>query len=94
MCAVALSFGTIFPGQVQAETPRYGGILKMCYNFSPRYVGWPSSGSGPDIRDALPWIETLLKLDKDGNVSPVLALIWKYSPQGHCDGYCRIHRYP
>jgi len=78
--AVALSFRTIFPEQVRAETPRYGGVLKMCYNFSPRYVGWPSSGSGPDINDALPCIETLLELDGEGNISPVLALTWKYSP--------------
>jgi len=69
-----------FVGQVQAEKPRYGCVLKFGFINGPNAVGWPSNVAGtPAVLALAPCLETLLGLDKKSRPVPHLAISWKYS---------------
>lgn len=66
-----------------AITPRYGGTFTMLYN-----TGLPTLGSMVDmgisgvVRNVIPAIEQLLRLDTNGNVVPWLAESFDITPDG------------
>ncbi|MBW1768637.1 MAG: ABC transporter substrate-binding protein [Deltaproteobacteria bacterium] len=76
--AVACLVG--FSKQVYAETPKYGGILKIITTRSPRAIGWPSSSAGPEIVDYFPCFQPLTKINDMGEPVPFLATAWEYGP--------------
>ncbi|MBW2610487.1 MAG: hypothetical protein JRC68_09115 [Deltaproteobacteria bacterium] len=65
---------------VHAETPRYGGVLKLIYPKSPRSIGWPSGIAGIEITSVVPCLEPLVRVDNKGLPAPLLATTWEYSP--------------
>jgi len=69
-----------FSVQVQAEEPRYGGILKQFSSQVPRAIGWPSSDAGPRLPDYFLLFEPLLRIDDNGMPAPFLATSYKYGP--------------
>jgi len=78
--AVTFTLIAGFADQVQAEKPRYGGVLKFSFINGPNSVGWPSNVAGtPGVLALAPCIETLLGVDKKGRPVPNLATSWKYS---------------
>ncbi|MBW1916265.1 MAG: hypothetical protein JRI86_15250, partial [Deltaproteobacteria bacterium] len=71
--AVTITSIAGFAGQVQAEKPRYGGILKNISVNCPRAIGWPSSDAPPRLPDYFLCMEPLLRIDDDGTPVPFLA---------------------
>jgi len=78
--AVACTFVATFVIPVQAEKPRYGGVLKIHNIRSPRAPGWPSSCAGLEILDLYACLEPLTKINDKGVPVPFLATSWEYSP--------------
>jgi ABC-type transport system substrate-binding protein len=59
-------------------TPRYGGILKIGDSRPTTFLGYPQKMvSGYVKRQVAPAIESLFRLDKDGQTVPWLATGWK-----------------
>jgi len=77
---VTCSFLAAFAIPVQAEEPRYGGVLKIHNIRSPRAPGWPSSCAGLEILDLYACLEPLTKINNKGAPVPFLATSWEYSP--------------
>ncbi|MBW2610297.1 MAG: ABC transporter substrate-binding protein [Deltaproteobacteria bacterium] len=80
VAAVAVTFMAGFVGQVQAEKPRYGGVLKILRGYSPRAPGWPSSSAGLELTDLYACLEPLTKINGNGDPVPFLATSWEYGP--------------
>ena len=71
-------FGTILPPATNAETPQYGGIIKivdMAEGAQPLGVPWENQTI--DTKLMPPVIETFLREDVSGKVSPHLAKDYK-----------------
>ncbi|HEJ83346.1 MAG TPA: hypothetical protein ENO25_02155, partial [Desulfobacteraceae bacterium] len=71
-------FGTILSPATNAETPQYGGIIKivdMAEGAQP--IGVPWENQTIDTKLMPPVIETLLREDVSGKVSPHLAKDYK-----------------
>jgi peptide/nickel transport system substrate-binding protein len=70
----------IFAHPVSAETPKYGGVLKIILNRSPLVFGDPAIIRGADYTSAFPAIEPLLRIDKMGSPQPRLITSWEVGP--------------
>jgi peptide/nickel transport system substrate-binding protein len=63
----------------QPANPVYGGIVKI-YKHPPANLGYPADMvSLPDLVEAAPAIETLLRFDDSGQPAPYLASGWEFS---------------
>ncbi len=71
-------FVMLFPGTMNAETPQYGGVLKiidMAEGAQP--LGAPWAVRGIDSKLQKPVMESLIREDYKGNYYPWLATSWK-----------------
>ncbi len=75
----AFTFVAGLAGQVQAETPKYGGILKSVTTWTPRSIGRPSRAAPPRLPRLKLCIQTLPSRDDKGMPAPHLVKSWKYS---------------
>lgn len=78
---VFLFFVFVFAANTFADQPRYGGILKISQPYENRGLGYPPTVKQTEIRLVSACVETLLRVDEKGRVSPSLAESWKYDPQ-------------
>ena len=59
------------------DEPVYGGILTICDVKNVDVFGYPPAmTSGSPLRHSAPALESLLRLDSDGNILPFLVLSW------------------
>jgi peptide/nickel transport system substrate-binding protein len=62
---------------------KYGGILKEVLTVGPATpIGYPPEGAPDAIADAIPAVESLLRVRNGGVVEPLLATGWQIAPDG------------
>ena len=69
------------PQKSMKPVPRYGGVLKRCYDNDAQQLGNPAARPFDltSVKMSRPAIETLLRYDEKGNPVPWLAAGWKIS---------------
>jgi peptide/nickel transport system substrate-binding protein len=72
------------PGSTSVKpTPQYGGILRSLSVTGPAApIGWPPEAVGASTPNGKPAIETLVRENNDGHVTPWLAESWQFAPDG------------
>jgi peptide/nickel transport system substrate-binding protein len=77
------------PAPVPAPTPapapvnKYGGILKEVLTVGPATpIGYPPEAAPDASADAVPAVESLLRIRNGGVVEPLLATGWEIAPDG------------
>jgi peptide/nickel transport system substrate-binding protein len=74
------TFATFIPEPLKAETPKYGGVLKIITRTTPKILGYPPRITGGSYSAAYSCLESLIALDKEGHIKPVLATGWEIGP--------------
>ncbi|MBW1767472.1 MAG: ABC transporter substrate-binding protein [Deltaproteobacteria bacterium] len=75
---VTIPFGEAFT----AEKPQFGGVLKISRSAGVRGVGFPLTTKIGESYVSWPCVETLLKLDKQGQPVPHLVESWEVDNTG------------
>jgi peptide/nickel transport system substrate-binding protein len=62
---------------------KYGGILKEVLTVGPATpIGYPPEGAPDALADAVPALESLVRIRNGGVVEPLLATAWDIAPDG------------
>lgn len=71
----------ILPVSASAETPRYGGVLRIIEPSAPATpIGWPVETTGASAACITGCLELLIKENADGTLIPWLAESWIVAP--------------
>ena len=80
ICAVLVAFSINMVDTAFAQTPKYGGVVKIISGRSPVKFGYPPETTGGPYIYAVPVIESLVRRAPDGHSVPHLATSWNIAP--------------
>ena len=74
---------TSTPATTTPPIDKYGGVLKEVLTVGPATpIGYPPEGAPDALADAVPALETLVRIRNGGVVEPLLATAWEIAPDG------------
>ena len=65
-----------------AGQPQYGGTMKIISQRGPTNIGYSAAMNFGDQSPGVMYAERLMNVDVKGNLRPLLAESWEYSPDG------------